>query len=215
MKNFSNSSDIKKSSDIKQNQLHRLKQHIAVEAARIMSDEGIDNIKLARKKAADKLGIHNERAFPDSEHILTELKVHQSLYQPTLHEHIIRELRTTALNAMKLFKNNSPRLTGSVLQGHANKHSGIDILLMADSPEEIALRLFEHDIPYQLVDWKLFFTKNKPQLIPCYQFYADEHKINLIILTENHRKGVPLSPLNGQTMQRASIKQLEDLLSSI
>ena len=201
-----------RSSSGKQNQLFRLRQQIAVESARLMSDEGIDNFKYARKKAAQKLGINNEHAYPDNEEILAQLKIHQSLYQASNHQQILRELRKTALNAMRLFHDFNPRLTGSVLMGHASQHSGIDILLMADSPEQVAMYLIKHDIPYQLMDWKLFFSKNKAHIVPSYQFYADEHKINLIVLTENLQKLVPLSPLNGQSMQRASIKQLEALL---
>ena len=201
-----------RSSSGKQNQLQRLKHQIAVESARLMSDEGIDNFKYARKKAAQKLGISNEHAYPDNEEILAQLKIHQSLFQASSHETTIHELRSTALNAMNLFNDFNPRLTGSVLLGHANKHSGINILLMADSPEEVAMELLKHDIPYQLLDWKLFFGKNKSNIVPAYQFYADEHKVNLIVLSENQRKVTPLSPVDGQAMQRATIRQLETLI---
>lgn len=205
-KNFS------KPSTAKQNQLLRLRQQIAVESARLMSEEGIDSFNYARKKAAHKLGIHNEHAYPDNKEILAQLKIHQSLYLSSSHEQTVHDLRKTALNAMKLFQDFSPKLIGSVLLGHANKHSSIDILLIANSPEEIAMHLLKHNIPYQLQDWKLFFNKKKHQRVPSYQFYAHEHKVNLIILTENQRKLIPLSTLNGQSMQRASIKQLEALL---
>jgi len=191
----------------------RLRQQIAVESARLMSEEGIDNYKFARKKAAQTLHIHNELAYPDHDEILAELKIHQSLYQSTTHEHLLHNLRTTALRAMKLFQDYNPKLTGSVLLGHAVEHSGIDIQVMADSPEEIAMHLIKHQIPYQLQEWKLYFSKHKPKATPCYQFYAGEHQINLIVLSENQRKIVPLNPLTGQTMQRATLKQLESLLA--
>lgn len=202
-----------KSTSSKLKRLHRLKQQIAVESARLMSEEGVDNYKFARKKAAQNLHIHNEQAYPDHEEILAQLKIHQSLYQSATYEHLLQDLRTTALKAMKLFQEYSPRLTGPVLLGHAVEHSGIEIQVMADSPEEIAMYLLKHKIPYQLLEWKIYFSKHKSHPIPCYQFYAGEHQINLIVLSENQRKVTPLNPLTGQKMPRASIKQLESLLA--
>lgn len=200
----------------KHKQLNKLRQQIAIESARLMSDEGIDDFQYARKKAAHRFGINNTQAYPDNEEILAQIKIHQSLYQSAVHEQLIQDLRTTAVNAMKLLQDFQPKLTGSVLLGHANQHSGIDIHIMADSPEEIAILLMERDIPYHLLDWKLLFSKKKnkndSQSVPTFQFYAGEHLVNLIVLSEKQRKMVPLSPLSGQTMQRASIKQVESLL---
>lgn len=202
-----------KSSSAKHKRLYRLRQQIAVESARLMSEEGVDNFKFARKKAAQNLGIDNDLAYPDHEEILAQLKIHQSLYQATGHEQLLQELRATALKAMKLMQDYLPRLTGSVLMGHAAEHSSIDIHVMADSPEEIAMHLLKHDIPYQLQEWKLYFSKHKPHITPCYRFYAGKHPINLIVLDENVRKIVPLDPQTGQKMHRATIKQLQTLLA--
>jgi len=55
--------------------------------------------------------------------------------------------------------------------------------------------------------------KESVQHVPAYQFYADKNKINLIVLIEKNRKRVPVAPENGQTIQRASITQLEELLA--
>ncbi|MCK5648497.1 MAG: hypothetical protein KAI22_06415 [Gammaproteobacteria bacterium] len=207
-------------SSSRQKQQYKLRQQIAVETARLMSEEGIDNLQNARKKAAHELGIHDEHVLPDDKEILYEVKIHQSLYQSSSHEQLLKNLRATALNAMKLFNVFKPRLMGSVLLGHAHEHSSIDILLMADSPEEIAVLLMAHDIPYQLRDWKLYFSKPKSksrskhntQAVPAYQFYADKHLINLIVLSENQRKLTPLNPGNWQAIQKASLTQVEAML---
>ena len=108
-----------------------------------MNEEGIDSFQYARKKAAQRLGINDKAAYPDNEEILRQIKTHQSLYQSSTHQQLLQGLRTTAINAMKLLQKFSPRLTGSVLQGHASEYSSIDIHLMADSPEEVAIFLAE------------------------------------------------------------------------
>lgn len=195
-------------------QSHKLRQQIAVEAARLINEEGIDNFQYARKKAAHRFGISDEHVFPDNEEILQQIKTHQLLYQNPAHKQVLNELRQTALNAMKLFKRFKPKLIGSVLLGHAHEQSSIDILVMVDSPEEIAMDLIEHDIPYQLQDWKLFSSKHNYQPVPAYQFFAGNYQVKLITLAENQRKIVPLNPLNWKAMQKASIKQLVALINS-
>lgn len=195
-------------------QSHKLRQQIAVEAARLINEEGIDNFQYARKKAAHRFGISDEHAFPDNEEILQQIKTHLNLYQNAAHKQTLTKLRQTALTAMKLLKRFKPRLIGSVLLGHAHEQSSIDILVMVDSPEDIALFLMEHDIPYQLQEWKLFTSKHNFQLTPAYQFFADIYQIKLITLAENQRKMVPLNPLNWKAMKKASIKQLKELLNS-
>jgi predicted nucleotidyltransferase len=199
-------------------QTHRLKQQIAVEAARIMNEEGIDSFFNARKKAAHSLGVHDKYALPDEKEILFQLRTYQSLYQSSTHKQSLKDLRETALKAMQLFKSFKPKLIGSVLHGYAHEHSRIKILIRADSAEEIAVFLMTNKIPYQLQEWELFFDKpnskikNSAQPVPVYQFYAGKYNINIIILSENQRHRVPLDPDNWQTIKSASIAQVEALI---
>lgn len=199
----------------------KLQQQIAVEAARLISEEGIDNISKARKKAALKFGVHQEQShsLPDHEAILQEVKTQQFLYQSASDKEQLHAIRTTALNAMQLFEDFQPRLIGSVLQGLAQQHSSIDLLLSVDSAEEIATFLMAQGIPYQLRERPLYLNKSdssakKPGvLVPAYQFYAGKQPINLIILDESQQKRTLFDPTNGQALQKASIAQLQDLLS--
>lgn len=199
-----------------------LRQKIAVEAARLMSEEGIDNIHSARKKAAHhlniNLSINNQSSLPDNDEILFQLKTHQSLYQSSDIELIQTGFRKTALNAMKLFHRFKPKLIGSVLQGYAQEHSSIDLLVNADSPEEVAVLLMTHNIPYQLKEWTLYFgkpgsrVKDNIKSTPSYQFYADTQAINLIVLSENLRKITLLEPGTWKAMPKASLVQVEKML---
>ncbi len=54
--------------------------------------------------------------------------------------------------------------------------------------------------------------KSDFQLVPAYQFFADKHRINLVILTERNRKTMPLDPENWQAIQSASLAQVTALL---
>ncbi len=207
----------------------KLQQEIAVEAARLIFEEEIDTLSVARTKAAHTLRSSEKKALPDDKTILTQLEIHRSLYSSVSQREALKNLRRVALNAMRLLTEFKPQLIGSVLQGYAHEQSSIDILVRADSTEDIAIQLMKHQIPYQLKEKKLYFSrqtsaksshssyqarmKESVQHVPAYQFYADKNKINLIVLIEKNRKRVPVVPENGQTIQRASIIQLEELLA--
>ncbi len=189
--------------------LQQIKQRLAVESARLMSEEGIDDFQYARKKAAQQFGIDDTFAYPSNEEIISEIKLYQAIYGASKQNHILHDLRSTALQAMKLFRNFAPRLTGSVLAGYAGRNSSIEIHLFSDTAEDIALILMNHDIPYQLTETRLKFNKKTSMLFPGFQFFAGDYQINLTVIAIKQKHNYPLH--NGQRMQRASIKQVEKL----
>ncbi len=191
----------------------KLRLQIAVEAARLISEEGIDDFHYARKKAAHRFAINDEHALPDHNEIMLQLDIYQHLYQKTEQKSRLLELRTTALNAMQLLHSFKPGLIGSVLHGYAHEHRSIDILVHCNAAEDIAFFLINQNIPYQLHEWKLFSSKHHIEHIPCYQFLAGKFQIKLIILDEQHRKITPLNPDNGKPMDKASIKKIQQLIS--
>ncbi|MCN4145112.1 MAG: hypothetical protein LC437_08880 [Thiohalomonas sp.] len=79
---------------------------------------------------------------------------------------------------MKLFNHFKPKLIGSVLLVHPHKQSSIDILVMADSPEEVPMFLMEQNIPYQLQDWKLFSSKHTTNWSPLISFMPVITRLN-------------------------------------
>ncbi len=201
---------------------YKLQQEIATEAARLLCEEGIDDIHKASQRAAQKLGLYGKHFLPTESEVLFQVKIHQSLYQNSSNKKRLKNLLQTAFNAMTLMNSFKPQLIGPVLQGYAHEHSPIEILLQVDTPEEIAVFLMAQNIPYQLDEWKLYSgkpkssskskVKNSFQLVPNYQFFAGRHQINLIILTEKNRKMIPLEPENWQAIQSASLTQVATLL---
>ena len=192
----------------------QIKQRLAVESARLMSEEGIDDFQYARKKAAQQFGIADTFAYPSNEEIITEIKLHQAIYGSAGQTRALHELRHTALNAMRLFRDFSPRLTGSVLEGYAGENSRIEIHLFTDAAEDIAVILMEHAIPYRLTENKLNFNKKSSKSFPKFQFFAGDYQINLTVIPNRQLNNSPLNPFDGHSIQRASIKQLEKLLQA-
>lgn len=231
MKSFSEnkhskSSSIKRSLAKKKQLTHqyKLQQEIATEAARLIREEGVDSTHKASLKAAHILGVYDKHLLPDENDVLYQIKIHQSLFRASSDKQILKSILEIAFNTMTLLNSFEPKLIGPILQEYALEHSDIEILLRVDSPEDIAVFLMTHKIPYQLGEWKLYTSKPKSrssskskmksdfQLVPAYQFFADKHRINLIILTERNRKTMPLDPENWQAIQSASLAQVTALL---
>jgi hypothetical protein len=116
---------------------------------------------------------------------------------------------------MQLFSFFSPRLVGSVLQGTANENAEVTLHLFADSPEEIAFFLLDKQIPYQLSERRYRLANQSIVHYPCYQFYAGEEAINLVVFNTRDIRWSPPSPIDGKPMKRADIKAVEKLLQAV
>ncbi|WP_198262766.1 hypothetical protein [sulfur-oxidizing endosymbiont of Gigantopelta aegis] len=193
----------------------RQQQSLAFEAARLMTEEGFDSLPKAKRKAAKKLGLENPKDWPDDSLILSELSLQRSLFQSNHHQ-VLYDLRETALKAMQLFATFKPRLMGALVSGYASEQTSIDILLTANTAEEIALELMQQQIPYQIQEHSLHYersstAKKNPIMIPVYQFYAAQQQIKLMVLEEQHHKKSPFDPATGQAFAKLSIEQLKRL----
>jgi len=114
----------------------RMRQRIAAEAARIMSEEHLSDFYRAKHKAAARLGAANTRNLPRNDEIEKALVEYQSLFRADSQPLRLKRLRETALRAMEFLAAFNPRLVGSVLRGTADEHAEVTLHVFADTPEE-------------------------------------------------------------------------------
>ncbi|MEM6999032.1 MAG: hypothetical protein AAF419_04255, partial [Pseudomonadota bacterium] len=119
----------------------RLRQEIAHEAAKIIIHSGNENYLFAKTKAAEQLGIKDNKLLPSNVEIESALIEYQSLFNTDTHKNSLLEMRQTALKAMNLFIDYSPLLTGAVLSGTANQNTEIILHVFEDAPEIIGVLL--------------------------------------------------------------------------
>src|SRR5690606_18320809 len=103
----------------------QLRRALAQEAARIMSEQGIDDYGLAKRKAAERLGATDIAVLPKNTEIEAALTTHHRLFESRTHSSALNDLRETALQAMRLLERFEPRLVGPVLSGTASAYSEI------------------------------------------------------------------------------------------
>lgn len=196
------------------NRTGELRTRIAEEAARIMREQGVRDFLLAKRKAADRLGILDRSALPANQEVSAALAAQQRLFGGSAHVDNVRALREVALRAMGLFDRFSPRLVGPVLAGTATPHSDISLHVFAATPEDIAFMLIERGIRYRTGDRRVRMANGEHASFPSFELETGEVGIEATVFPEHGLREAPICPISGSSMRRARREELESLLAS-
>lgn len=189
-----------------------MRERIAQEAARIMTQEGLRDFALAKRKAALHLDAVDTRHMPSNVEIEQALVEYQRLFHADEQRAALRKRREVAVQAMELFAAFQPRLVGGVLSGTADRHSDVGLHLFSDPPEALALFLMERHIPYEQVEKRLRVGRDQWQNVSAYRFVADDIGVELTVFPLDGMRQAPLSPVDGKPMRRASLEAVRRLL---
>jgi hypothetical protein len=190
---------------------NRLRQRIAVEAARLIAEEGITEYGLAKKKAAARLGMPESRNLPRTEDIEAALIEHQRLFGASEHTQRLTHLRKLALEAMRFLADFSPILVGGVWNGSAGKFSPIRLHLFPHAPEDVILKLLNAKIPFEEKSHTPPPEAELPSEQPALHFYADDTRVELLLYPYAW-KGRSLRKKTGLSAG-GSLKELQQLIA--
>lgn len=189
-----------------------LRRLVAHEAARLMSEQGLDDYYLAKRKAAQRLGVSDQASLPRNAEIEAALVEHQRLFDVQNHSDRIQKYRDAARNALLFFSVFSPRVAGAVLSGAVPVGSDLEIHLFADTVELVTMKLVDNGVPYRLVDRRLRVSGNGHARFPACRFLADDVPVLAIQFPVDGVRQAPLCPVNGKPMRRADLRELEALI---
>jgi hypothetical protein len=189
-----------------------LRQAVADEAARIMREQGVDDYLLAKRKAADRLGVTDASILPRNTEIEAALMAHQRLFAADRHEADLAGLRRSALEAMRLLADFQPRLVGPVLAGTASPHSEINLHLFTESPEAVSIRLEERGVPHEVLERRLRYERDRTVTYPALRFVAGRQTVDAVVFPLDGIRQAPCSPVDGKPMRRATVVEVEALL---
>lgn len=198
----------------KKTRAEQLRQMLAQEAARVMAEQGIDDFLLAKRKAAERLGVSDAAALPKNSEIESALVDHQRLFGAGKHHINLRELRLTALNAMRLLKEFEPRLVGPVLTGVATEHSYIQLHVFAEQPEVVGWRLHEQGVPHRLNERRVRYERDRFVAYPVFSFVAGSQTVEAMVFPIDGLRQAPASPVDGRPIRRGGISEVEALVRS-
>jgi hypothetical protein len=190
----------------------QLRYALAQEAARIMFDQGIEDFLLAKRKAAERLGVSDAAALPRNAEIESALIDYQRLFHSQQHAESLSKLRHCALQVMRLLETFQPRLVGPVLAGTATAHSEITLHAFADHAERVSLLLDEKGIDHHHAEKKLRYESERQISFPSFKFVAGNHAVEVVTLPLDGLRQSPLSPVDGKPMHRATRAEVEALV---
>jgi len=189
-----------------------LRQAVAEEAARVMREQGVDDFLLAKRKAAERLGVTDASILPRNTEIEAALVAHQRLFAADRHEADLAAMRRSALEAMRLMADFQPRLVGPVLTGTASAHSEINLHLFTESPEAVSIRLEERGVPHEVLERRLRYERDRVVTYPALRFVAGRQTVDAVVFPLDGIRQAPPSPVDGKPMRRASAAEVESLL---
>jgi hypothetical protein len=191
-----------------------LRRALAQEAARIMAEHGIRDFFVAKKKAAERLGVPDGSAvLPKNTEIETALVEYQRLFGGESHTESLYAQRRAALSAMRYLHEFEPRLVGSVLSGTATEHSDVQLHLFTDSgAESVALKLMDEHVPYEVTEKRVRMNAERVLAYPGVRFEMDDYEIEATVFPTDGIRQAPVSPVDGRPMKRANAVEVEALL---
>src|ERR687885_336 len=181
----------------------KLRQAIALEAARLMYERVESEYFTAKRKAAKRLcrgGVKPED-LPSNAEIRDQIQLFAHL----------REMRLEALRLMRVLRPFRPRLIGSVMTGHVRKGSDIDLHVFCDSPGLVTDVLEQAGCQYDL-ERKQVVKHGEARVFTHIHVY-DRFNFELTVYPEDKAHYVFKSSITGKAIERASIAELEEFLA--
>jgi hypothetical protein len=188
-----------------------MRQAIAREAARLMIEHGHEDYGFAKRKAAERFGVTDLAVLPKNTEVEEALAEHQRLFEPG-HASELTEMRSLALEAMRLLEEFEPRLVGPLLNGTATPHNDITLHLFADTPETVAVRLIDRGIRHEFAERRLRNSKDEVVAFPAVRFAAGHHEVDATIFPKDGIRQAPPGPVDGKPMRRATLAEVQELL---
>ncbi len=190
----------------------KLRQAIALEAARLMYERSETEYFTAKRKAAKRLcrrGVKPED-LPANSEIRDQIQVFARMHEGDKRTEHLRVMRLQALKLMRVLTAFRPRLIGSVMTGHIRKGSDIDIHVFTDSigllTDTLEREGYQFDVQRKQV------VKHNESRVFTHIHIFDTFDYELTVYAEEKVHYVFKSSVTGKAIERASIKELEDLL---
>lgn len=186
---------------------------LAQEAARIIVEQGVQNYRIAKNKAAERFGMSERGTLPGNSEIEQAVSEHLKIFGRESHLDLLRVLREAALSAMELLAAFTPRLVGPVLHGTASANSAVNLHVFSDSTELVAQTLQDRSVQYRIYERRIKSQRNHAETFSGFRFTHNDSPIEATVFPVNGMRQAPISPINGKPMQRAGRQAVLALLS--
>ena len=184
---------------------------LAQEAARFIHEHGIEDFRLAKMKAAERLNCGRSAQLPSNREIEEAIAAHSRIFAGDKHERRISLLRETAVTVMQKLQQFSPFLVGEVLSGHVTDHSSIRLHVFSDAPERVTEELERKAISYNSITSRQRMRRGQLTEWPGIQLYENDMLVVITIFPERMKAHAPLCTITGRPMQRAQLAAVSSM----
>jgi hypothetical protein len=196
----------------------RVRDEIAMAAARLIAEEGLDYASAKRKAARQITGQARVAGewLPDNDQIEEEIREYQSLFQADTQPAVLRRLRRIAVEWMKRLAAFNPYLTGAVLNGTAGEHSDIHLQVFCDNPKEVAIYLLNASVQYDVSESRHFGGRGDVETLSfLWRATRDEEPvgIHIALYDADDLRGAVRADARGRAA-RANLDAVEALLAA-
>lgn len=190
----------------------RARRLLAQEAARIIVEQGIQDFRLAKTKAAERLGLGERGSLPGNSEIQQAVSEHLNIFRRESHASLLEALRRAALSAMEILATFRPRLVGPVLCGTVAENSAVNLHAFSDTPELVAMMLEKQGLGCRPFERRLKSRPGQGQAFAGYSFFHHDTLIEVTVFPVDGMRQAPISPVDGRPMRRADRAAVRDLL---
>lgn len=181
------------------------------EAARILCEERLTDYRLAKLKAAERIGLGPHTAMPGNAEIQEAVIDYQALFGGDAYRTHLMQLRRAALEAMELLADFAPRLVGAAVTGAAHAGHCVQLHCFTDAPETLDLFLIDRGIDFRTGERRYRFPDGRTRDVAMIHLHAGEIGIDIAVFDELGLRQRPISPTDGLPMRRldpAAVAQL-------
>lgn len=166
----------------------------------------------AKRKAAKRLCRDRVKPqdLPSNAEIRDQIQTFARIHEGDRRTEHLRAMRLQALRLMRLLRAFRPRLIGSVMTGHVRKGSDIDIHVFTDNIGLITDRLEQEGFQFDLEQKQI--VKQQEARVFTHLHVYDRFNFELTVYAEDKAHYVFKSSITGKAIERASIRELEELL---
>ncbi|CAJ0770436.1 UDP-N-acetylmuramate--alanine ligase [Ralstonia chuxiongensis] len=146
----------------------RVREEIAITAARMIAEDGADYATAKRKAARQVLGTESRAPgewLPDNEQVEMEVREYQALFQAESQPRVLALLRRIALLLMEGLAVHNPYLAGAVFNGTASEHSDIHLQVFCDSPKDVAIFLLNAGVDFDTTESAHFAGRDEVETL--------------------------------------------------
>ncbi|CAM2152356.1 MULTISPECIES: UDP-N-acetylmuramate--alanine ligase [Paraburkholderia] len=194
----------------------RVREEIAIAAARMIAEDGLDYATAKRKAARQVAGdARIEGAWlPDNDQIEEEIREYQALFMGESQPAVLRRLREIALDWMLRLARFNPFLTGAVLNGTAGEHSDIHLQIFCDNAKDVAIWLLNANVQYDVSETRHFAARGYVETLSfLWKPSRDEEPvgIHLALYNTDDLRGAVRADPRGR-LPRADARALQALI---